>query len=356
MVWYRGTFWRCEIPHTSGTDPLGAPTSNFDLWTPVSSSGPYPQQYPTVYPPPYGRSNPLDILSPVPLPMPVRPPSVATSSNSDSSPDTVTGEERGNRTAEGKGGRMASLDYFQAKAAESMRFIVRREETTKERDENELRAELRGKRVWRVGGIGLWAYSQDPDLEEMKKSVWRAGNGEEDWLSAARSRTKFYTETRGVKPMVLWKLVEKGNIPKDALPLGNEADGAVLYAARGWFDGGLHIGKAGHHLVNHASISFGAGEHALNVYEVLCGSTDPDLVKWMTFRHGENAMVEGWQPVEGGREANGSVLLVGKGEYENGHHPGKCLINDDHACVGYGGGELWVRPFQILAYSTASKR
>ena len=52
------------------------------------------------------------------------------------------------------------------------------------------------------------------------------------------------------------------------------------------------------------------------MYEVLCGPPDPELVKWMTFRHGENALVENWQPVEGGRESNGSVLLIGKGEYE----------------------------------------
>ena len=68
--------------------------------------------------------------------------------------------------------------------------------------------------------------------------------------------------------------------------------------------------------MNHASISYGGKEHALDVYEVLCGPSDPDLVKWMTFRHGENALVDNWQPVEGGRESDGSVLLVGKGEYE----------------------------------------
>jgi hypothetical protein len=36
----------------------------------------------------------------------------------------------------------------------------------------------------------------------------------------------------------------------------------------------------------------------------------------MTFRHGEKATVEQWQPVEGGRESNGAALLVAKGEYE----------------------------------------
>jgi len=34
----------------------------------------------------------------------------------------------------------------------------------------------------------------------------------------------------------------------------------------------------------------------------------------------------------------------------------ECLVNDDHACIGFGGGELWVRPFQVLAYCSSSRR
>jgi hypothetical protein len=34
----------------------------------------------------------------------------------------------------------------------------------------------------------------------------------------------------------------------------------------------------------------------------------------------------------------------------------ECLINDDHACVGWGGGEVWVRPFEVLAYASSERR
>jgi hypothetical protein len=34
----------------------------------------------------------------------------------------------------------------------------------------------------------------------------------------------------------------------------------------------------------------------------------------------------------------------------------ECLLNDDHACIGYGGGELWIRPFQVLAYCSPEHR
>lgn len=47
-----------------------------------------------------------------------------------------------------------------------------------------------------------------------------------------------------MRPLFTWKLVEKGQrLPVDALPIGNEQDGAVLYAARAWHQGGVHLGK-----------------------------------------------------------------------------------------------------------------
>lgn len=49
--------------------------------------------------------------------------------------------------------------------------------------------------------------------------------------------------------------------------------------------------------------------------------------------------------VEGLADANNS-----------GQHPGKCRIGDDHAHVPWGGGEVWVRPFQVLAYANPTRR
>jgi hypothetical protein len=43
----------------------------------------------------------------------------------------------------------------------------------------------------------------------------------------------------------MWKLVDRaGNFfSDDALPLGHDSNGEYLYAARAWFQGGLHLGK-----------------------------------------------------------------------------------------------------------------
>ena len=51
-------------------------------------------------------------------------------------------------------------------------------------------------------------------------------------------------ESHPTRPLVQWKLVEKsGSIPPDALAIGHESDGQLLYAVRAWFNGGIHLGK-----------------------------------------------------------------------------------------------------------------
>ncbi|WWD20665.1 hypothetical protein CI109_105141 [Kwoniella shandongensis] len=383
VVWYGGTFWRCENGHTSGAEPAGAPTNNLHIWTPVgSSNGAHPQQgfyvqQPQAYygqPPSYspqptqaynqGYYNAPSASSQLYAPVPTYPTGVSgsrfdTKDDSPSSGETITTPYNEKKGFEQSSSASA---FLTTKAKESLRYITIREETHRAQNKDEIKDELKGKRVWRVGGIGMWAYSLDANEEEMKKKVWRdwgEKHGKDDWLKASRERTEFYVkESRGVKPLFTWKLVERNQrLPADVLPIGNEQDGTPLYAARAWWEGGIHLGKAGHHLQNGASISYGGDEITLDTYEVFCGPiNEPYLVKWMTFRHGEVVNVNGWQPVEAGREKDGAALLLAKGEYENGQHPGKCLINDDHACVGYGGGELWVRPFQILAYANPDRR
>ncbi len=122
-----------------------------------------------------------------------------------------------------------------------------------------------------------------------------------------------------MKPLVTWKLVQPSSrftLPPDAVQIGHEGTGQPLFSARAWHEGGLHLGKAGPHLYRGCSISYGGGEVQLDTYEVLCAKPDPTLLKWMCFNHGETLCVEGWQPVEGGREKDGQSLFVAKGEWE----------------------------------------
>ena len=74
-----------------------------------------------------------------------------------------------------------------------------REEGERSGQTEEMEQELLGKRVWRVGGVGIWQYSLDPAQEKQKRALWKNWssshpNGKEDWLVAARARTAFYND------------------------------------------------------------------------------------------------------------------------------------------------------------------
>jgi hypothetical protein len=281
---------------------------SFHLWTPVGAMPPsqpaylqFPQQYYTPHPPPYGQygqlqpqsfeqaaaqsyhnpANPLyaqygqtklhtpgppTILSPVPLAMPSKPPSPSSllseksgRSNSISSltPAGPLDEKRGLVDDMASSG-----NPLVSSTMSGVRFVTIQAEAHKAKDDEELRHELKGKRVWRTGGLGVWTFSENVKDEERKRKLvkeWNEKHGKDDWLKAARARTDFYTskshvrtaialltslESRGLTPLVKWRLVERGGRPPDdALPIGHEENGTFLYACRAWLEGGLHIGK-----------------------------------------------------------------------------------------------------------------
>ena len=87
--------------------------------------------------------------------------------------------------------------HWTERALEPLRYATFVEETYQEHDEAELRNELKGEKVWRTGGVGVWALSAEPKSEETKQAIWRqwsSAHGKEDWLEAARARTRFYNE------------------------------------------------------------------------------------------------------------------------------------------------------------------
>lgn len=92
---------------------------------------------------------------------------------------------------------MSTAQFFSSKADESMRFLTAKQEAGKARSEDEWKDELKGKRVWRVGGLGIWAHDPEQKAEDAKAAVWRhwgeKGYGREEWLETAKERTSFYT-------------------------------------------------------------------------------------------------------------------------------------------------------------------
>lgn len=196
---------------------MSQPEVSLHLWTPVHSTSAYglspdsevfrPRAY---YNAPgnnqhpsqsssagHGGAGPSSSQGGVIAPTPQHPRKAAdaagTHDDDDSSPDsdgTVTASSSSKTRSAFPG--MSTAQFFSNKADESLRFLTARQEVGKAMEEKELEDELRGKRVWRVGGLGMWSYGE----EDKKAEIWREwngrGKGREDWLEAARKRTEFY--------------------------------------------------------------------------------------------------------------------------------------------------------------------
>ena len=87
------------------------------------------------------------------------------------------------------------MDFLHGMASDSLRLGTLQKEMHDAHDDDELKYELKGKRIWRVGGVGMWAYTGSENEDEVKKKVWRdwgEKHGKDDWIKAARARTDFY--------------------------------------------------------------------------------------------------------------------------------------------------------------------
>jgi len=84
------------------------------------------------------------------------------------------------------------------KAAESLRYVTIQKEVYDSHNADAMLDELKGKRIWKVGGVGVMGYEGEGKYEERKKEVWRGWNekgaGKDEWLKAARARTDQYAQ------------------------------------------------------------------------------------------------------------------------------------------------------------------
>ncbi|KAI8452553.1 carbohydrate-binding module family 12 [Phakopsora pachyrhizi] len=200
-------------------------------------------------------------------------------------------------------------------------------------------------------GAGAYAYSKhkSEEKEEAKKQAWQNESNHETWLRGAHAHTQHYM-SGGQSPPVYWVLVDRNDpIPNNAIEGGREG-GHSLYIGRVFFKSGLHIGKVSSH-VGGIAIGWGGKEHNdFDKFEVLCG--DNRAIRWINHSsHQGNITVQGWQPVEGGREADGRFLFVSQVQHDGGVHPCKAQDTTDFAIFSYGGKEHTSKEFNILAYA-----
>jgi hypothetical protein len=90
-----------------------------------------------------------------------------------------------------------AAEFLPEKLSDSLRYGLIQTETHSSHDSDHLQDELKGKRMWKVGGVGMWAYQKDDRNEEKKKDVWRnwgEKHGKDEWIKAARARTNWYND------------------------------------------------------------------------------------------------------------------------------------------------------------------
>ncbi|EJD41659.1 hypothetical protein AURDEDRAFT_169317 [Auricularia subglabra TFB-10046 SS5] len=195
-------------------------------------------------------------------------------------------------------------------------------------------------------GGGFAAYKHHEKSEEEKNAaIWGAQN----WLTDAQRRTQeFYR--RGPTGPATWILTNGTNIPQGAIK-GGEERGETLYIGRAYYEGGIQVGKAARHFGDRGAchIGYGGDEIKLSTYEILVG--DMRGIWWHNFGGKFNVGRLNAQPVEGGREADGTPLYIIQAEYNAELHPGKISDKLAHGLFCFGGKERDAASYNVLCYA-----
>lgn len=135
-----------------------------------------------------------------------------------------------------------------------------------------------------------------------------------------------------------WVPAANGDVPEAAVKVGRACDGDFLYAGRGHWEGSLTVGKV-HPSHGCLYIPYGEEEVKLYEYEVL---TQPDV--WIAAT--ADSMPE--DALEGGRDADGDTIYVGRVFKDGDLMPAKVIPNKGGAYVCWGSEEHKVENFQVL--------
>ncbi|KAI8893572.1 hypothetical protein BC833DRAFT_607923 [Globomyces pollinis-pini] len=188
---------------------------------------------------------------------------------------------------------------------------------------------------------------------QLKNTPILTFNSVAEWETDAKKRTDEYHNLVRQKqpvPAVAWILVTDNTIPANAIQLGNEKNGLPLYAARAYFENGLHVGKTSL-LIKGAEIPWGTKANIVPNYEILVGS--PSAVEWVSSLGKlavSNGQYQGHDLIGGGTD-DGKSLYIARTHYEHGIHIGKVGSHTDGCYLSFGEKEKYIPDYQVLVYS-----
>jgi len=146
---------------------------------------------------------------------------------------------------------------------------------------------------------------------------------------------------------VQWQRVSGRSFPPNAISGGRENSG-TLYIIRGTHNGSTTPGKGGSHLKTGAVIGYGNKEIDLNGFEVLVG--DPRSVRWVSVSGRFRAKDLDQRPVDGGKDTDGTRLLIARATLGGAIHPGKIAEGSKAAFIPWGGKETEAANYEVLVY------
>ncbi|KAH9054271.1 hypothetical protein EDB87DRAFT_1702709 [Lactarius vividus] len=198
-------------------------------------------------------------------------------------------------------------------------------------------------------GAGYYAYHKHEEHKKSEEDKEALAWGVQGWAKESQAKTEEF-RNHGPRAPATWVLVEgRDNIPPSALVAGNDKDGNKIYVARAFFEHGLQIGKASSNFRQGSAIGYAGKVIELPTFEVLVA--DPKGVRWVPFSHQLNVEELGATPVEGGKEANGTLLYVARVRYNDGVHPAKIGEHLPAAHLAFNGTEVLVDDYEVLCYN-----
>jgi len=120
-----------------------------------------------------------------------------------------------------------------------------------------------------------------------------------------------------------------------------------MYTCRAYIDGGLQLGKASPEFQKGGVVGYKHDEIHVEEYEILLGNMHG--LRWVPSSgkfHPDRV-----NPVDGGRENDGTPLYIARAYYKDAVHPGKTSPNLNGAYIPWGGKEVEVKEYEVLCYA-----
>ncbi|KAI0254141.1 hypothetical protein BJV78DRAFT_1351387 [Lactifluus subvellereus] len=160
------------------------------------------------------------------------------------------------------------------------------------------------------------------EILAMKDSLATLSKTVSSLQGPAQSKPNQEPAGNGPHAPMRWVLVEgRDNIHHSALEAGRDRDDNPMYIARAHHKDGLQVGRACAVFREGSVIGYAGRAVEYNRFEVLTG--DRRAIRWVPHSGRLNLQQLDARAVEGGREANGAALYIGRVEHQGGVHPAK---------------------------------